>query len=47
MKKLTKRDFLFFFLGVLTFLLIETVYHREDAKKDFLKGYHDSQNNQK
>jgi len=47
MKKLTKRDFLFFFLGLLTFFLIETVYHREDSKKDFLKGYQEGLNNPK
>ena len=39
MKKITKRDILVFFLGFITFFVIETVYDWEGAKKSFRKGW--------
>ena len=45
MKKITKRDLIFFFLGLLTFFVIESIYDWEGSKRDFLKGYNDVRNN--
>jgi len=33
--KVTKRDLLFFFLGLLTFLFIHMIVHWEESKKAF------------
>ena len=42
MKKLTKRDVLFFFAGLMAMLVIEALYDWEGAKKDFMKGFNDA-----
>ena len=41
MKKfnITKREIVFFLLGLLTFLLIETIYNWSDSKKAFMNGW--------
>ncbi len=39
MKKITKRDLLFFALGLLAMLIFETVYNWKDSVKSFKKGY--------
>jgi len=39
MKKITKRDVLFFFLGLLTFFIIETIYNWEGSKKAVHRGW--------
>lgn len=36
--KITKRNILFFFLGMLTWLVIESVYDWDNTKKEFLDG---------
>lgn len=41
MRKITKRDVLFFFLGIFAFFLFETVYDWEGTKDAFQKGYND------
>jgi hypothetical protein len=42
MKKLTKRDALFFFAGILAMLVIEALYDWESAKQSFMKGLNDA-----
>ena len=37
--KITKRDIVFFFLGVLTVFVIDVFINWEDNKQDFLDGY--------
>lgn len=39
MKKITKRDVLFFFLGLLTFLMLELIFDWEGSKEAFLRGW--------
>ena len=41
MKKITKRDVLFFFLGIFAFFLFESVYNWEETKDAVKKGYID------
>jgi hypothetical protein len=41
MKKLTKRDVLFFFAGLLLMFVIEMIYNWNDFKQGFTKGYND------
>ncbi|MDG1276881.1 MAG: hypothetical protein P8O16_06330 [Algoriphagus sp.] len=39
MKKITKRDILFFFIGIATFFIFETVYNWEESKEAMRKGF--------
>ena len=39
--KIKGRDIRFFFLGVLTILIIETILNWNDSKKSFIKGVKD------
>ena len=39
--KNTKRNILFFFLGLLTYLIFSTIYNWEAHKKAFIDGYND------
>lgn len=39
MKKITKRDVIFFVLGVLAMFIFETVYNWEDSVKSFKEGW--------
>lgn len=41
MKKFTKRDFKFFFLGVLAMIAVETIYDWDGFKDSVKRGYHD------
>lgn len=45
MKKLgiTKRDVLFFFLGILFIIVIQTIYDWPDAKNAFMDGWNGAQ----
>lgn len=40
--KLTDRDVIFFFLGVLTIILIDLVWYWDNNIKAFKKGYNDA-----
>ncbi len=42
MKKITKRDFLFFFLGIFAYFVFETMYSWESTKASFMKGYNET-----
>jgi 1,4-dihydroxy-2-naphthoate octaprenyltransferase len=42
MKKITKRDLLFFVLGLLAMLMFEVLYNWTDNVKDFKDGYNDA-----
>jgi 1,4-dihydroxy-2-naphthoate octaprenyltransferase len=42
MKKITKRDLLFFVLGLLAMLMFELLYNWTDHVKDFKDGYNDA-----
>ncbi|MDI3527624.1 MAG: hypothetical protein PWR03_1807 [Tenuifilum sp.] len=44
MKKfnVNKREVLFFFLGVIIVIIIETLINWQECKKDFLKGWNDA-----
>lgn len=44
MKKFTKRDFKFFFLGVLAMIAVETIYDWDGFKGNLKKGWHDGAN---
>ncbi len=39
MKKITKREVLFFFLGVFAFFLFETIYDWDNNVNAFKEGY--------
>jgi hypothetical protein len=39
MKKITKRDVLFFFLGIFTFFIIESVWDWDNTVKSFKEGW--------
>ena len=39
MKKITKRDVLFFFLGIFTLFIIESVWDWDNTVKDFKAGW--------
>jgi len=39
--KITKRDIKVFLLGMLTFLLLETVFYWDEAVADFKEGFRD------
>ncbi len=39
MKKITKRDVLFFFLGIFTFFIIESVWDWDNTVKSFMEGF--------
>lgn len=41
MKKITRRDVLFFILGLFTMLIIESVYHWKDSVNSFKAGFRD------
>ncbi len=43
MKKITKRDVLFLFLGMFIFIVIDTICDREGAKKSFMQGWNKAQ----
>jgi hypothetical protein len=45
--KITKRNILFFFLGMLTWLAIESVYDWESTKKSFSEGFNAATGNSK
>jgi hypothetical protein len=45
--KITKRNIQFFFLGMLTWLLIESVFDWEGAKKSFSEGFNAATGNSK
>ena len=40
--KITKGDIKFFVLGILTFLIVDTIMNWDDAKKSFQEGYNDT-----
>ena len=42
--KIKKRDIAFFFLGILTFFLIESIYDWEGTKKAVRDGFNDTRN---
>jgi hypothetical protein len=42
--KITSRDVKFFFLGILTIFIINTIMDWEGAKKSFKEGYNDGYN---
>jgi len=42
MKKITKRDILFFLLGMFTFLVFEIIYDWDNSVKSFYKGFNDA-----
>lgn len=42
MKKITKRDILFFISGMLLMLVIEAIYDWDSAKQSFMKGLNDA-----
>jgi hypothetical protein len=44
MRKITKRDLLFFFLGIFAYFIFETIYSWESAKASFMKGYNETRN---
>ena len=37
--RITKRDVLFFFIGFLTFFILETIFDWEGSKKSFKEGF--------
>ena len=39
--KIKKRDIKFFILGILAFLIVDTIMNWNNAKKGFQKGYND------
>lgn len=39
--KITKRDVLFFFMGVFTLLIIETIFNWEEVKENAGEGFKD------
>lgn len=39
--KITKRDIKFFFLGILIFFLIESIYDWKNTVDSFKRGWHD------
>jgi hypothetical protein len=41
MKKITKRDVLFFFIGLFTMLIIETIYNWPESVNSFKAGLKD------
>jgi hypothetical protein len=43
MKKITKRDVAFFFIGIFTMLLIEVVFDWDNTVKGFKEGYNSTQ----
>ncbi|MBU1486066.1 MAG: hypothetical protein KKG25_14550 [Bacteroidetes bacterium] len=43
MRNITKRDILFFTLGLITFFMIESIYNWDSTKKSFMNGWNDSQ----
>ena len=42
--KIKKRDLAFFFLGIVTFFLIESIYNWDGTKKAFRDGFNDTIN---
>lgn len=44
MKRITKRDVLFFFIGIATFLILDSIYNWEETLEAFRKGNQDGQN---
>jgi hypothetical protein len=42
MRKITKRDLLFFFLGILACFIFETVSSWESSKAAFMRGYNET-----
>lgn len=42
MKNITKLDILFFFLGLITFFMMELIYNWDSTKKYFMDGWNDS-----
>lgn len=40
---ITKRDVKFFFLGILTLIIIDIVFNWPDAKKSFMDGWNSTQ----
>jgi hypothetical protein len=47
MKKITKRDVAFFFVGIFTMLIIETVWDWDNSVKAFKKGWNSVDSNAK
>ena len=45
--KITKRDVLFFFVGVFTVIIIDTVVNWEDSKEAFREGFEEGMNRDK
>lgn len=45
--KITKREIVFFFLGVITVIIINTLINCQDSKKSFLKGWNDAKTEEK
>ena len=37
--KITKREIVFFIFGLLTFLIVETIYNWSDSKKALMNGW--------
>jgi len=44
MKKISKRDILFFFLGIFAFFLFEFIYDWDETKRVFQNGYENNKN---
>ncbi len=42
--KITKREIIFFFLGFLTFIILETVLDWDGTKKGFIEGWDEGEN---
>lgn len=49
MKKfnVTKREIVFFFLGVITVIIIDTLINWQDSKKSFLEGWNNAKTEEK
>jgi len=43
MKKITKRDVAFFFVGIFTMLIIDSVFDWDNTVKSFKAGYNSTQ----
>lgn len=43
MKKITKRDVAFFFIGIITMLIIDAALDWDNTVKDFKAGYNSTQ----
>jgi len=41
MRKITKRDVAFFFMGLVAFLIIDSVFNLDETVVAFKKGYED------